>query len=151
MKMCVPSFPVKLNVWYFRPPDKNAWWKKSAFSQPKKYVAGTQKNRLIWDGSFEYPQHNWWTWDFQQCGMCDQQRLRPACTYAQSDQSHCYSLEYSMSVKLLTEQHLEFLSLNGGCTGLSESTHVKMPYCWKSRRCSLFKWMGKKIISIWHI
>ena len=29
------------------------------------------------------------TWDFQQCVMCDQQRLRPACAYAQSDQSLC--------------------------------------------------------------
>ena len=37
-----------------------------------------------------------------------------------------------MTVKLLTEQHLEFLSLKGGCTGLSESTLVKMPHCWKS-------------------
>ena len=37
-----------------------------------------------------------------------------------------------MSVKLLTEDHLEFLSLKGGFTGLSESTLVKMPYCWKS-------------------
>ena len=37
-----------------------------------------------------------------------------------------------MSVKLLTEHHLEFLSLRGGCTGLSESTLVKMPHCWKS-------------------
>ena len=27
------------------------------------------------------------TLDFQQCGMCDQQRLRPAWTYTQSDQS----------------------------------------------------------------
>ena len=43
--------------------------------------------------------------------MCDQPRLRPACEYAQSDQSLCLSLEYSMSVKLLTEQNLEFLSL----------------------------------------
>ena len=42
--------------------------------------------------------------------MCDQQRLRPACAYAQSDQSLCKSLEYSMNIKLLTEQHLEFLS-----------------------------------------
>ena len=25
------------------------------------------------------------TWDFQQCDMCDQQRLRPACAYPQSD------------------------------------------------------------------
>ena len=38
-----------------------------------------------------------------------------------------------MSVKLLTEHHLEFLRLNGGCTGSSESTLFKMPNCWKSR------------------
>ena len=38
-----------------------------------------------------------------------------------------------MSVQLLTEHHLEFLSLKGGCTGSSESTLVKMPHCWKSR------------------
>ena len=43
-----------------------------------------------------------------------------------------------MSVKLLTERHLEFLSLKGGSTGSSESTLVKMPHCWKSRRGSKF-------------
>ena len=38
-----------------------------------------------------------------------------------------------MIVKLLTEHHLEFLSLKGAdCTGLSESTLVKMSHCWKS-------------------
>ena len=37
-----------------------------------------------------------------------------------------------MSVKLLTEHHLEFLSVKEGCTGLSEPTLVKMPHCWKS-------------------
>ena len=37
-----------------------------------------------------------------------------------------------MIAKLLTERHLEFLSLNGGCRGLSESTLDKMPHCWKS-------------------
>ena len=37
-----------------------------------------------------------------------------------------------MTVKLLNEQHLEFLSLIEGCTGSYESTHVKMPHCWKS-------------------
>ena len=36
-----------------------------------------------------------------------------------------------MTVKLLVEQHLEFLSLKGGCTGLSEAMLVKMPHCWK--------------------
>ena len=30
-----------------------------------------------------------------------------------------------MSVKLLTEHYLEFISLKGGCTGLSESTLIK--------------------------
>ena len=29
--------------------------------------------------------------------------------------------------------YLEFLSVKGGCIGLSESTLVKMPHCWKSR------------------
>ena len=37
-----------------------------------------------------------------------------------------------MTVTLLTKQHLEFVSLKGGCTGSSESTLVKMPHCWKS-------------------
>ena len=37
-----------------------------------------------------------------------------------------------MTVKLLNEHHLEFLSLKGGCTGSSESTLFKMPHCWKS-------------------
>ena len=43
--------------------------------------------------------------------MCDQQSLRSACAYAQSDQSLCLSLEYSMIVKLLTENHLKFKAL----------------------------------------
>ena len=37
-----------------------------------------------------------------------------------------------MTVELLTDHYLEFLRLNGGCTGLAESTHVEMPHCWKS-------------------
>ena len=37
-----------------------------------------------------------------------------------------------MIVKLLTEHHLEYLSLTGGCIGSSESTLVKMPHCLKS-------------------
>ena len=37
-----------------------------------------------------------------------------------------------MTVKLLIEQHLEFPSLTGGCTGTSESTHVEMTHYWKS-------------------
>ena len=34
--------------------------------------------------------------------------------------------------KPLTEHHLEFQSLKGGCRGSSESTLVKMSNCWKS-------------------
>ena len=37
-----------------------------------------------------------------------------------------------MRVELLTEHHLVFLSLKGGCTDLPESSLVKMPHCWKS-------------------
>ena len=64
--------------------------------------------------------------------MSDQQSLRSACAYLQSDQSLCLSLEYSMIIKLLTEHHLMILSLKGGCSASSESTLVKMPHCWKS-------------------
>ena len=99
--------------------------------------------RTISFGSIEHPKHMKTdvlrkysqmsrSMGFQLCGMCDQQSLRSACALAQSDQSLCLSLEYPMSVKLLTEHHLRFLSLKGGCTGSSESTLVKMPHCWKS-------------------
>ena len=37
-----------------------------------------------------------------------------------------------MTVTLLTERHLQFLALKGGCIGLSESTLAKIPHCWKS-------------------
>ena len=52
-----------------------------------------------------------------------------------------------MSVKLLTEYHLEFLSLKGGCTCSSEFIHVKMSHCWKSHVTAhiLFRF-GKKIV-----
>ena len=72
--------------------------------------------------------------------MCDQQRLRPACAYAQCDQSLGLPHEYSMSVKLLNEHHLEFLSLKGSCTGPSESTLVKMPHCWKAHVTAHFNY-----------
>ena len=37
-----------------------------------------------------------------------------------------------MTIKLLTEQHLEYLCLKEGCTDSSEYTLVKMSHCWKS-------------------
>ena len=36
-----------------------------------------------------------------------------------------------MTVKLLTEHHLEFLNIKGGYKGSSEFTLVKMPHCLK--------------------
>ena len=48
-----------------------------------------------------------------------------------------------MTFKLLTEQHLEFLSFKGGSTGLSESTLVKMRHCWKSCVTAHLMPMGK--------
>ena len=47
----------------------------------------------------------------------------PLDPHLASDQP-AQTLEYSMSVELLIEHHLEFLSLQGGCTGSSESTLV---------------------------
>ena len=37
-----------------------------------------------------------------------------------------------MTLRVLTEHHSEFLSLNGGCTVSPDSTHVKTPHCSKS-------------------
>ena len=49
-----------------------------------------------------------------------------------------------MIVKLLTEHHLGFLSLKGNCTGSSESTHVKMPLCWKSHAMAHFSFQNNR-------
>ena len=56
------------------------------------------------------------------------------------------SREYSMIVKLLTEHHLEFLSLKGGCRGSSESTHVKMPQFWKSHALAQITYMLGRLL-----
>ena len=48
-----------------------------------------------------------------------------------------------MTVKLLTEHRLEFLSLKGGCKGWSESTLVKMSHRWKSHAAAqIFLFVG---------
>ena len=49
-----------------------------------------------------------------------------------------------MTVKLLTEYHLEFLSLKGGCTGSSESTLAKTSHCWKSRLNYIIKMLQSR-------
>ena len=90
------------------------------------------------------------TWDFQQCDMGNQQSVRSACAYAQPDQSLCLSLKYCMTVKLLTEHHLEFLSLKGGSTGSSEPTHVKMPHCWKSHVVAQMHSYSHVLINTFH-
>ena len=57
-----------------------------------------------------------------------------------------------MIVKLLTEHHLEFLSLKGGCRGSSESTLVKMSNCWKSRvTAQLLKFACAAIRAVWSV
>ena len=61
-----------------------------------------------------------------------------------------------MIVKLLTEHHLEFPSLKGGCRGSSESTLVEMSNCWKSHATAqlyLFNFMDKleeHMLSLFH-
>ena len=52
--------------------------------------------------------------------------------YPQSDQSHCWWHEYYMTLELLNERRLDFLSLMRGCKGSPESTILKIPQCWKS-------------------
>ena len=48
--------------------------------------------------------------------------------------------------KLLTAHHFEFQNFKGGCTGLSESTLVKMPHCWKSHVTAHLFWMLKRTL-----
>ena len=64
--------------------------------------------------------------------MRDQQSLRAACAYVQSNQSLCYLLEYSMTVNLMTE-HTPFgvSKLERGLHGSSMAIHVEIPHCWK--------------------
>ena len=55
-----------------------------------------------------------------------------------------------MTVKLLTEQRLEFLRLKGVCTGSSEPTLVKMPHCWKSHVAAHIQSVMKRAIWFWY-
>ena len=54
-----------------------------------------------------------------------------------------------MTVKLLTDNHLEFLSLKRGCTGFSESTLVKIPHCWKSHVTAQIGLLWDKRVHKW--
>ena len=53
-----------------------------------------------------------------------------------------------MIVNLLTEHHLEFLSLIGGCRGSSESTLVKMSNYWKSHATAHLFYIQVLIIAL---
>ena len=43
-----------------------------------------------------------------------------------------------MTVYLQTEHNLELLILKRDCRGSPESTHVKLPHCWKSHVTAQF-------------
>ena len=49
-----------------------------------------------------------------------------------------------MTVKLLAEHHLEFLSLIGGFTGSFQSTRVKIPHFWKSHVVAQMQFVGTR-------
>ena len=53
-----------------------------------------------------------------------------------------------MTIKLLNEQHLEYLNLTGGCTDSSESTLVKMSHCWKSHVMAHLSVSDKSLLCI---
>ena len=58
------------------------------------------------------------------------------------------SLEYSMILKLLTEHHLEFLSLKGGCRDSSKSAHVKYTTLLEITCTDSFKNRKRKVFKI---
>ena len=49
-----------------------------------------------------------------------------------------------MIVKMLTEHYLEFLSLKGGCRGLSEFTLDEISNCWKSHAAAHYTIISKR-------
>ena len=53
-----------------------------------------------------------------------------------------------MIVKLLTEYHSECLSLKGCCRDSSESTHAKMPHCWKSHALAQYYFNFRPCVDI---
>ena len=65
-----------------------------------------------------------------------------ATSKASDQPAHTHSLIRAFASRLsmlLTEHHLEFLSLKGGCICSCESTHVLMPHCWKSHALANLK------------
>ena len=76
---------------------QSPWWKvESKLISCSRLCLGDVNK--IYDENTLIDRNNAKQWDVQQCSMCDKQRLRSACAYAQSDQNLCYSREYTMSV-----------------------------------------------------
>ena len=75
-----------------------------------------------------------------------------ATSKASDQPAHTCSLVRAFPCRLnilLTEQHLEFLSLKGGCTGWSESTLVEMSHCWKSHVTAHIVFFSKKVLPVY--
>ena len=54
-----------------------------------------------------------------------------------------------VSIKLLTDYHLRFLSLKGGCISFSESKLVNMPHCWKSHVTVILSITSTSAVAQW--
>ena len=107
-------------------------------------LAGKELNLFfVWGSAYE-PRH-----EISDNVVWATSSLRSALAYTQSDQSFCLSLEYSMTFKLLTEHNLDLLSLTGGCTGLSESTFVKLTQFMKSHDTGQLLFMIKDFNYQW--
>ena len=67
-------------------PSSDIWLAEESIASVEDSPAERWNNK---SSSYHITNHTIWaaTWHFQQCGMCHQQRLRPACAYDQSDQS----------------------------------------------------------------
>ena len=57
---------------------------------------------------------------------------------AQTSLIRAFASRLSMTIKLLTEYHLGFLSLNESTKARLMSIHVKIPHCWKSHVAAHF-------------
>ena len=55
-----------------------------------------------------------------------------------------------MIVKLLTEHHLEFLTLTGDRRGSSKSAYAKLPHCWKSHATAHMELSQRVVRSDYH-
>ena len=58
--------------------------------------------------------------------------VRPAKVQRKRRLISAFDSRLNILLNVLTEHHLEFLSLKGGCLGSCESALGKMPHCWKS-------------------